>query len=98
MSKQLQVLKQQELTVLRTYGKQFEQITERYSNGRDGRCALGVIMSYYGWNGKDNSKAPRKLSSALIELGFADIDQNLLIEMNDSGYTFEEIADYLDKI
>jgi hypothetical protein len=101
MSKQQQVLKQQELTVsqiLRTYGKKFKQIQLQYSDGHDGRCALGVIMSYYGWNGKDNSKAPRKLSYALIELGFADIDQNLLIEMNDSGFTFDEIANYLDNI
>ncbi len=101
MSKQQQVLKQQELTVsqiLRTYGKQFTQIQSQYSDGHDGRCALGVIMSYFGWNGKDNSQAPRKLSCALIELGFADIDQNLLIEMNDSGFTFDEIANYLDNI
>jgi hypothetical protein len=55
-------------------------------------------MSYYGWNGKDNLKAPRKLSHTLIELGFADIDLNLLIEMNDSGFTFDEIANYLDRI
>ena len=98
MSKQQQVLKQ-ELTVsqiLRIYGKQFTQIQSQYSDGHDGRCALGVIMSYYGWNGKDDSQAPRKLSHTLIELGFADIDQNLLIEMNDSGFTFDEIADYLD--
>jgi hypothetical protein len=99
MSKQQQVLKQQELTVsqiLRTDGKKFKQIQLQYSDGHDGRCALGVIMSYFGWNGKDNSQDPRKLSYALIELGFADIDQNLLIEMNDSGFTFDEIADYLD--
>jgi hypothetical protein len=100
MSKQQQVLKQ-ELTVsqiLRIYGKQFTQIQSQYSDGHDGRCALGVIMSYYGWNGKDDSQAPRKLSHALIELGFADIDQNLLIEMNDSGFTFDGISNYLDRI
>ncbi|MGB8641880.1 MAG: hypothetical protein WCD28_06305, partial [Nitrososphaeraceae archaeon] len=57
------VLKQQ-LTIsqiLRTYGKQFRQIVERYSDGHDGRCALGVIMSHYGWNGKDDSDASSKL-------------------------------------
>ena len=44
-----QLLLKQELTIpqiLRTYGKQFRQITERYSDGRNGRCALGVIWSY----------------------------------------------------
>ena len=58
MSKQLQLLKQ-ELTVsqiLRIYGNKSRQIIGRHS-GHDGRCALGVIMSYYGWNGQDDSQA-----------------------------------------
>jgi hypothetical protein len=95
-----QLLLKQELTVsqiLRTYGKQFRQIIERYSDGHDGRCALGVIMSYYGWNGKDDSQAASKLLGTLIALRYAGIDRNLLIEMNDSGFTFDEIADYLDE-
>jgi hypothetical protein len=58
MSQQLQLrqrlLKQQDLTIpeiLREYGKQFRQIQMQYSDGHDGRCTLGVIMSYFGWNG-----------------------------------------------
>ena len=100
MSQQQQLLKQ-ELTVtqvLRIHGKQFRQITERYSDGHNGRCALGVIMSYYGWNGQDDSEAATKLRGTLIALRYAGIDRNLLIEMNDSGLSFDEIADYLDKI
>ena len=99
MSQQQQLLNQ-ELTVsqiLRTYGKQFKQITERYSDGYNGRCALGVIMSYYGWNGQDDSQAASKLLGTLIALRSAGIDKNSLIEMNDSGMSFDEIADYLDK-
>ena len=97
---QQQLLKQK-LTVsqiLRTYGKQFTQIIERYSDGRNGRCAIGVIMSYHGWNGKDDSQASGKLLSALIALRHSGIDKNLLIDLNDSGFTFAEIADYLDRI
>ena len=37
----------------------------QYSDGSDGRCALGVIMSYYGWNGKDESQATKKLVNTL---------------------------------
>jgi hypothetical protein len=84
--------------ILRIYAKQFTQITERYSDGRNGRCAIGVIMSYFGWNGKDDSDAASKLLGALIALRHAGIDRNLLIEMNDAGFTFSEIADYLDRI
>ena len=100
MSLQQQLLKQ-ELTVsqiLRTYGKQFSQIIGQYSDGHDGRCALGVVMSYYGWDGVDKIDAGKKLSATLIALRYADVDKNLLIEMNDSGLSFDEIADYLDKI
>jgi hypothetical protein len=100
MSQQQQLLKQ-ELTVsqiLRTHGKQFKQITERFSDGHNGRCVIGVLMSYYGWNGIDDSHAASKLLGALIALRYAGIDKNLLIEMNDSGYSFDEIADCLDKV
>ena len=95
------MLLKQDLTVsqvLRVYGKQFAQITERYSDGHNGRCALGVIMSYFGWNGHDDFQASSKLLGTLIALRSAGIDRNLLIEMNDTGFTFDEIADYIDKV
>ena len=66
----------------------------QYSDGSDGRCALGVIMSYYGWNGKDESQVTKKLVNTLRCAG---INKNLITEMNDSGFTFDEIADYLDR-
>jgi hypothetical protein len=96
-----QLLLRQELTVsqiLRTYGKQYRQIQNQYSDGHNGRCAMGVIMSYYGWNGKDDFQAASKLLGTLIALRCAGIDKNLLIDLNDSGVPFDEIADYLDKI
>ena len=55
-------------------------------------------MSYYGWDGEDDSHAASKLLDTLIALKYTVIDRNLLIEMNDSGFTFDEIADYLDRI
>ena len=95
-----QLLLRQEQTVsqiLRTYGKQFRQITERYSDEHNGRCALGVIMRYYGWNAQDDSEAATKLLGTLIALRYTGIDKNQIIEMNDSGFTFNEIADYIDR-
>ena len=100
MSQQQQLLKQ-ELTIsqiLRTYGKKFMQVRRRYSDGYDGRCAVGVIMSYYGWNGKDDSHAGEKLVGASIALRHTGVSKDLIIRLNDSGKTFEEIADYLDNI
>ena len=100
MSQQQQLLKQ-ELTVseiLRTYGKNFRQVRKRYSDGHNGRCAVGVIMSYYGWKGKDDSHAGEKLLGASIALRHTGVSKDLIIRLNDSGKTFEEIADYLDNI
>jgi hypothetical protein len=54
-------------------------------------------MSYFGWNSKDDSSASGKLLGTLIALRYSGIDKNLVIDLNDSGYSFNEIADYLDK-
>jgi len=83
--------------ILRTYGKQFTQIRRQYTDGLGGRCAMGVIMSYYGWDGKCITNAERKLYAALVALRQAGVSKELLIELNDSGATFDEIADYLDR-
>jgi len=92
----------QDLTVsqiLRTYGKQFRQITERYSDGRNGRCAMGVILYYFGWDGELDSDITTSLQAALPILSSAGLrDDSFIIKLNDSGMTFDEIADYLDKI
>lgn len=83
--------------ILRTYGKQFTQIRREYTDGLGGRCALGVIMSYYGWDGKCMTNAERRLYAALVALRRAGIRKELLIDLNDSGATFDQIADYLDR-
>ena len=99
MSQQLQLIKQ-ELSVsqiLRIYGKQYTQITERYSDGQNGRCAIGVIMSYFGWDGRVDFDTAHDLLAASDVLKHAGIDEDLLIDLNDSGFTFGEIADNLDR-
>jgi hypothetical protein len=83
--------------IIRTYGKQFTQIRKQYTDGLGGRCVMGVIMSYYGWDGKCVNNAERRLYAALLALRQAGISKELLIELNDSGATFDDIADYLDR-
>ena len=83
--------------IIRTYGKYYKQIRKRYTDGLGGRCVMGLIMSYYGWDGKCITNAERRLYAALVALQRAGITKELLIELNDSGATFEDIADYLDK-
>jgi len=54
-------------------------------------------MSYFGWNGIDDSRAARKLLAATNSLREASISQCSIIELNDSGFSFDEIADYIDR-
>jgi hypothetical protein len=96
MSEQLVMQEMSVSQILRTYGRQFTQITEKYSDGLDGRCAIGVIMSYYGWDGKHKSDAARRC--AFRALKSAGTDKDIVVQLNDSGATFDEIADYLDRI
>lgn len=84
--------------ILRTYGQQYRQIQLRYSDGSNGRCAIGVIMSYFGWNGKNSPGSARRLLSAFVSLKNEGIDEELLMDLNDSGCTFDQIADYLDRV
>ena len=100
MSQQQQI-QTQELSVsqiLRVYGKQFTQITKQYSDGRNGRCAIGVLMSYFGWDGRDDSRASRNFLSAFNALSHAGFNKDVVIQLNDAGMSFDRIADYLDQI
>ncbi|MGE5662284.1 MAG: hypothetical protein ACM3X1_08565 [Ignavibacteriales bacterium] len=97
---QQQLLLRQELTIsqiLRIYGKRYRQIQNQYSDGYNGRCAIGVLMSYFGWDGRVELDTANDLIAISDVLNHANIDYDLLIDLNDSGHTFEEIADYLDR-
>jgi hypothetical protein len=71
--------------ILRSCGKHFTQIRKRYSDGHNGRCAIGVIMSYHGWNGKDKPGSARRLLAASIQMKHAVIDEGLLIDLKTQG-------------
>jgi hypothetical protein len=50
----------------------------------------GLIMSYYGWDGR--SDASKSMKIALNSLKDADIRRSTIIKLNDSGKIFDEIA------
>ena len=52
---------------------------------------MGLILSYYGWNGHSDASKPMKI--ALNSLKEVDISRGTIIKLNDSGKTFDEIAD-----
>ena len=53
-------------------------------------------MSYF-WDGRIELDTANDLIAISDVLKHFNIDYDLLIDLNDSGYTFEEIADYLDR-
>jgi hypothetical protein len=76
------------------YSKQFKQIKRRFLDERNGRCAMGLILLYYGWDGHSDTSKPMKITLNLLrEVGTS---RGTIIKLNDSGKTFNEIADYLD--
>ena|ERR671918_2888027 len=100
MSQQKQLLKQEPTIsqILRIHGKQFEHITERYSDGHNGRCAIGVILSYFGWDGRIDLDTANDLLAVSDFLEHVGIDHDLLIDLNDAGWSFNEIANHLDSL
>ena len=54
MNMEQQVLKQELIIsqILHEHGKKFTQVREQYSDGNNGRCAIGVLMNYFGWDDK----------------------------------------------
>lgn len=60
---------------------------------------MGVIVSYFGWDGNQDSDITPCLQAALPTLSNGGLrDYFFKIELNDSDMMFDEIADYLDKI
>jgi hypothetical protein len=55
-------------------------------------------MSYYGWNGKDDFEAAGKLLNLSNALRRASVKRDFVVHLNDSGLTFDEIDDNLDKV
>ena len=55
-------------------------------------------MFYFSWNGKDDCESSDRLLEALDVLDHDNFSENLIIRLFDSGMTFEEVADYLDRI
>ena len=56
-------------------------------------------MSYYGWNGisKYGFEVARSSLATLVALRREGVSYWAVMEMNDSGATFDEIADFLDR-
>jgi hypothetical protein len=54
-------------------------------------------MSYFGLDGRVDTKTANNLLATSNILKHAGIDGDLVIDLNDSGLTFDEIADYLDR-
>lgn len=77
---------------LKLGAKKFKQITHNFSDNENGRCAMGVILSMQGWDGK---------SDVWVNWGIRSLAR--IITLNDESCrtahkprTFSEIVDWLE--
>jgi hypothetical protein len=98
---ELKQVQKQELKasyILRTHGKRFKQIKRVFSDRENGRCALGVIYSYFGWSGGNDIQDRAAPYYAVKAHRLIEYDASTISEMNDDGKTFDEIADWLEGV
>lgn len=85
-------------------GRYEQCVGELYGGGR-ARCVMGVLaevaghrITPYGVQWADGEYNNQALSSSIVdEIGIKDDDYNRLVDMNDSGSTFNEIADWIEE-
>jgi len=72
-----------------------KQIQCDLSDGKGGFCALGVLANFYGWDGKGH--AGEFYLRVIKELGKGGLETWHIFNKNDSGWSFEQIADFLEQ-
>ena len=82
-------------------GQEFNSRQELKEHESTQHQKMSTLMSYYGWNGKRDSNSfdvARSLTSTLHALKNTGVQIDFIAQLNDSGSTFDEIADFLDKM
>ena len=72
-----------------------KQIQCDFSDGKGGFCALGVLVNFYGWDGKGH--AGEFYSRVIRELWKGNLKTSDVFTKNDAGWSFEQIADFLEE-
>jgi hypothetical protein len=77
----------------------YRQIKNALGDLMDGRCVIGGIMCYCGWDGKDywSNNALEIQTRVLDMVGGTEMWQ-VLVDKNNSGESFEMMADWLESI
>lgn len=74
----------------------YAKIYRDFADRNDGRCAMGAIVSELGWGGSSVDKLWSDLMGC-IQLHAFHLGVNI-VEDNDNGLSWEEIADKLEKV
>ena len=66
-------------------------IRYRYSDGEKGRCALGLLLTYYGWSGNPlDDSYPSSNSNVFDMLNIHE--RNLIASINDKSNSYDEVV------
>jgi hypothetical protein len=80
------------IEIIRQEKDKYRFIKSKYSDGKNGRCTLGLLHSSMGWDGKDLST--RHSLRHLIN-NFEIHDITTIVEINDQCNSFDEVMDKL---
>jgi hypothetical protein len=82
--------------LLRLFVGKYGKICGDFADRNDGRCAVGAIVSELGWDG---SNADKPWSDLMGYIQLHAIHQGVnIVEDNDNGLSWEQIADKLEKV
>lgn len=83
--------------ILRT--TKFKQIRNRLRDSENGRCAIGVIADHYGFLGKNQCGYVFGEVDKMVEWEGPGTFTSFIADRNDTDkWSFDEIADWLDKL
>jgi hypothetical protein len=83
------------IQIIRQEKDKYKFIKSKYSDGKNGRCTLGLLHSSMGWDGKDLSTR-HSLRRLINNFGIHDI--TTIVEINDQCNSFEEVMEKLSNV
>ena len=83
------------IRIIRQEKDKYKFIKSKYSDGKNGRCTLGLLHSSMGWDGKDLST---RCSLRHLINNFEIRDIANIAEVNDECNSFDEVMGKLSNV
>lgn len=61
----------------------------------DSRCAIGLLLSHYGWDGMCNFSNSLYIADRRLDELISSYEQKVIADINDNSNSFDEVIDKL---